>query len=47
MVEHDLDFIRGLSARITVLHQGANVATGTPAEIERDARVAEVYLTRV
>jgi ABC-type branched-subunit amino acid transport system ATPase component len=47
MVEHDLDFIRGLCDRITVLHQGANVATGTPAEIERDARVAEVYLTRV
>ncbi len=47
MVEHDLDFIRGLCDRITVLHQGTNVATGTPAEIERDARVAEVYLTRV
>jgi ABC-type branched-subunit amino acid transport system ATPase component len=47
MVEHDLDFIRGLCDRITVLHQGTNVATGTPAEIERDPRVAEVYLTRV
>jgi ABC-type branched-subunit amino acid transport system ATPase component len=47
MVEHDLDFIRGLCDRITVLHQGANIATGTPAEIERDARVGEVYLTRV
>ena len=47
MVEHDLDFIRGLCDRITVLHQGVNVATGTPAEIERDASVAEVYLTRV
>ncbi len=47
MVEHDLDFIRGLCDRITVLHQGTRVATGTPAEIERDERVAEVYLTRV
>ena len=47
MVEHDLDFIRGLCDRITVLHQGVNVATGTPAEIERDPSVAEVYLTRV
>jgi ABC-type uncharacterized transport system ATPase subunit len=47
MVEHDLDFIRGLCDRITVLHQGTRVATGTPAEIERDPQVAEVYLTRV
>jgi ABC-type branched-subunit amino acid transport system ATPase component len=47
IVEHDLDFIRGLCDRITVLHQGRRIATGTPAEIERDRRVAEVYLTRV
>jgi ABC-type uncharacterized transport system ATPase subunit len=47
IVEHDLDFIRGLCDRITVLHQGRRVATGTPAEIERDPRVGEVYLTRV
>ncbi len=46
MVEHDLDFVRTLCDRITVLHQGANVATGTPEEIEQDPRVAEVYLTR-
>lgn len=47
IVEHDLDFIRGLCDRITVLHQGRRVASGTPAEIERDPQVAEVYLTRV
>jgi branched-chain amino acid transport system ATP-binding protein len=47
IVEHDLDFIRGLCDRITVLHQGRRIATGTPAEIEQDPDVAEVYLTRV
>ena len=47
IVEHDLDFMRDLCHRITVLHQGSRVATGTPGEIERDPRVAEVYLTRV
>jgi len=47
IVEHDLDFIRDLCDRITVLHQGTLVASGTPVEIERDERVAEVYLTRV
>jgi branched-chain amino acid transport system ATP-binding protein len=47
IVEHDLDFVRELCDRIAVLHQGRAVATGTPGEIERDSRVAEVYLTRV
>jgi branched-chain amino acid transport system ATP-binding protein len=47
IVEHDLDFIRELCDRIAVLHQGRCEATGTPAEIERNPRVAEVYLTRV
>lgn len=47
IVEHDLDFIRGLCDRISVLHQGRVIATGTPAEIETDTRVQEVYLTRV
>jgi branched-chain amino acid transport system ATP-binding protein len=46
IVEHDLEFIRQLCDRITVLHQGVTVASGTPAEIERDDRVAAVYLTR-
>ena len=47
IVEHDLDFIRALCDRITVMHQGVTVASGTPSEIEHDDRVAEVYLTRV
>jgi branched-chain amino acid transport system ATP-binding protein len=47
IVEHDLDFIRGLCDRITVMHQGVVVASGTPAEVADDARVEEVYLTRV
>jgi branched-chain amino acid transport system ATP-binding protein len=47
IVEHDLDFMRDLCDRITVLHEGRCVTTGTPSEIARDPRVAEVYLTRV
>lgn len=47
IVEHDLAFIRNLCDRITVLHQGTVIATGTPAQIETDPRVQEVYLTRV
>jgi branched-chain amino acid transport system ATP-binding protein len=47
IVEHDLDFIRSVCDRISVLHQGRVIATGAPAAIEADASVQEVYLTRV
>jgi branched-chain amino acid transport system ATP-binding protein len=47
IVEHDLDFIKNLCDRISVLHYGELIATGTPNEIERNDRVREVYLTRV
>jgi ABC-type branched-subunit amino acid transport system ATPase component len=47
IVEHDLDFIKELCNRISVLHHGNIVATGTPTEIENDPKVKEVYLTRV
>ena len=47
IVEHDLDFIKELCNRISVLHHGSIVATGTPTEIENDPKVKEVYLTRV
>lgn len=47
IVEHDLDFIKEICDRISVLHQGNIIATGTSAEIEKDPKVNEVYLTRV
>ena len=47
IVEHDLDFIKEICDRISVLHQGNIIATGTSAEIEKDPKVKEVYLTRV
>lgn len=47
IVEHDLDFIRSFCDMITVLEQGKVLAAGTPAQIEADERVREVYVTRV
>ena len=47
IVEHDLDFIKEICDRISVLHQGNIIVTGTSAEIEKDPKVKEVYLTRV
>jgi len=44
IVEHDMDVVMGLASRITVLHQGRILAEGTPAEIQADPRVLDVYL---
>jgi branched-chain amino acid transport system ATP-binding protein len=44
IVEHDMQVVMGLAQRITVLHYGGILAEGTPAEIQRNARVQEVYL---
>ena len=44
VIEHDMPFVMELCDRITVLDQGAVIAEGTPAEIQRDRRVEDVYL---
>jgi branched-chain amino acid transport system ATP-binding protein len=44
VIEHDMPFVMGLCDRVTVLDQGRLIAEGTPAEVQRDARVEEVYL---
>jgi ABC-type uncharacterized transport system ATPase subunit len=47
IVEHDLDFIKEICDRLTVLDQGRVLDDGTIGEIERSAKVQEVYTTRV
>jgi branched-chain amino acid transport system ATP-binding protein len=44
IVEHDMQVVMELAQRITVLHYGRVLAEGTPAEIQRNSRVQEVYL---
>jgi branched-chain amino acid transport system ATP-binding protein/branched-chain amino acid transport system permease protein len=44
VVEHDMDAVFELAERITVLHEGALLAEGTPAEIQRNNLVQEAYL---
>ncbi len=46
IVEHDLDFIKDLCDELTVLDGGRVLDAGTVAEIERSARVQEVYTRR-
>jgi branched-chain amino acid transport system permease protein len=44
VVEHDMDAVFELAERITVLHEGALLAEGTPSEIQRNSLVQEAYL---
>ncbi|MEM7742427.1 MAG: ABC transporter ATP-binding protein [Pseudomonadota bacterium] len=47
IVEHDLDFIKDICDRLTVLDNGQILDDGTVAEIENSTKVQEVYTTRV
>ena len=44
IVEHDMQLVMGLADRITVFNYGSVLAEGTPAEIQSNPRVLEVYL---
>jgi branched-chain amino acid transport system ATP-binding protein len=44
IVEHDMEVVMELCHRITVLHYGRILAEGTPAEIQENPKVLEVYL---
>jgi len=44
IVEHDMQVVMELAHRITVLHYGVVLAEGTPAEIQQNPKVQEVYL---
>ncbi len=44
LVEHDMDAVFRLADRISVLVNGANIATGAPAEIRNNSEVRRAYL---
>lgn len=46
VVEHDMDFIRALDTRVTVLHEGSVIAEGDLDKVSSNQRVIEVYLGR-
>jgi branched-chain amino acid transport system permease protein len=43
LIEHNLDFVWQTADRVLVLDQGRLIAEGTPDQIQRDERVAEIY----
>ncbi len=46
VVEHDMDFVRALGVRVTVLHEGSVLAEGPIDQVTANERVIEVYLGR-
>ena len=44
VVEHDMDFVRSIARKVTVLHQGHVLAEGSMAEVQANPKVVEVYL---
>jgi urea transport system ATP-binding protein len=46
VVEHDMQFVRELGVRVTVLHEGSVLAEGSLDHVQKDQRVVDVYLGR-
>jgi len=46
VIEHDMEFVRRLARRVTVLHQGMVLCEGPVEQVQSDPRVLEVYIGR-
>lgn len=46
VVEHDMEFVRALECKVTVLHEGSVLAEGDLETVSANPRVIEVYLGR-
>ena len=44
VVEHNMEFVMALCDRVTVLHQGRTLVSGTPDEVRSDPAVLDAYL---
>jgi urea transport system ATP-binding protein len=44
VVEHDMEFVRSIARKVTVLHEGHVLAEGSIDEVQKNAKVVEVYL---
>jgi urea transport system ATP-binding protein len=46
VIEHDMEFVRSLARKVTVMHEGSVLCEGSVDEVQQDERVREVYLGR-
>ncbi len=46
VIEHDMEFVRQIAKKVTVLHEGTVLCEGPLEKIQGDPRVVEIYLGR-
>ncbi len=44
LIEHDMEFVRKIAHRVTVLHQGKVLSEGSMDKVQNDPKVIETYL---
>ena len=44
VVEHDMEFVRKIARKVTVLHQGSVLAEGSLPDVQANRQVVDVYL---
>jgi urea transport system ATP-binding protein len=44
VIEHDMEFVRQIARKVTVLHEGRILVEGPMEEVQNDPRVVECYL---
>jgi len=44
VIEHDMEFVKRIARKVTVMHQGKILAEGSMDKVQSDPRVIEVYL---
>ena len=44
VIEHDMDFVKQIAHKVTVMHQGKILAEGPMEKVQADPKVIDVYL---
>jgi urea transport system ATP-binding protein len=44
VIEHDMDFVKKIAHKVTVMHQGKILAEGSMEKVQNDLKVIDVYL---
>lgn len=44
VIEHDMEFVKSIAHKVTVLHQGKVLAEGSMESVQNNPKVIEVYL---
>jgi urea transport system ATP-binding protein len=44
VIEHDMEFVKRIADKVTVMHQGKILAEGSMEKVQEDPRVIDVYL---